>query len=598
MKNRSNPLFQIIAALALSVPAHATIFHWDGSDTSANADGGAGNWNALLTNWDNLATAGNDTAWPASSTLDDDAVFGGTAGTVTLDAGGVTANSLAFNTAGYTLTGGQLTLDGITPGIVAAASATIDSVLAGSAGLTKSGAGILTLSNANTYTGGTIISGSAGAVNALRISHSTALGSSGLTIGSGGNTDQARLELSGGISVANTVAAMTSRNNFVPSILNVSGNNAMSANLSSGGGGARITFQSNSDRLTLSGSVGVRNPFFTGSGDILVSGNITSPSSYRTLTKEGTGTLILSGASNVTDSLTTVTAGVLQIGNAGTSGTLGTAPVTNNATLVFNRSDSFSVNNIISGSGKLTKQGAGTLTLGGTNGYTGVTTISAGTISVASLGDGGVSGNLGAATSAASNIVFGGGALQVAAASAASSNRGFTINAASSATFNLSDASGELILTAPVPTTTGVLFKTGAGSLTLDPGAVSQSLGAISGNGGNLVLKSGTYATTAKDASLSAYGIGAGARGGTLTIDGATLNVGGGNNLKIAATTSGNLNIKSGMVTSNELVIGHNGSGLAAQTGGTVTVTQSTSGRWSREQLHPHGWQPDRKKDI
>jgi fibronectin-binding autotransporter adhesin len=173
-----------------------------------------------------------------------------------------------------------------------------------------------------------------------------------------------------------------------------------------------------------------------------------------------------------------------------------------------------------------------------------VTSINAGTISVAALGDGGVSGNLGAAPVAASNLVFGGGTLQISAAGTASSNRGFTINAASSATFNVSNAAGALTLTGSVPTTTGVLYKTGVGSLTLDPGAVSLSLGAISANGGELILKSGIYATTAKDTSQNAYNIGAGARGGILTIDGASLNVGGPNNLKIAAAANGSLNIR------------------------------------------------------
>jgi autotransporter-associated beta strand protein len=143
--------------------------------------------------------------------------------------------------------------------------------------LNKTGTGTLTLGAANTHTGGTSIAGSSGVVSAIRISNGSALGTGTLTIGSGGNLDQSRLELTGGIAVSNAVAAMTSRNNFIPSILNVSGNNSMSGNLSSGGGGARITFQSDSDRLTLSGSVGVRNPLFTGSGDFLVSGNITSP---------------------------------------------------------------------------------------------------------------------------------------------------------------------------------------------------------------------------------------------------------------------------------------------------------------------------------
>jgi autotransporter-associated beta strand protein len=63
----------------------------------------------------------------------------------------------------------------------------------------------------------------------------------------------------------------------------------------------------------------------------------------------------------------------------------------------------------------LTKVGTGTQTLSGTNTYTGVTTISAGTLSVATIGDGGVAGNLGQATNAAANLFLNGGILSTRA---------------------------------------------------------------------------------------------------------------------------------------------------------------------------------------
>ncbi|UWX57108.1 filamentous hemagglutinin N-terminal domain-containing protein [Chlorobaculum sp. MV4-Y] len=109
------------------------------------------------------------------------------------------------------------------------------------------------------------------------------------------------------------------------------------------------------------------------------------------LTKAGTGTLTLTG-NNTYSGTTTISNGTLQVGNGGTSGTLGTGNVTDNSHLVFNRSDASSYGGVISGTGDVTKNGAGTLTLTGNNTYSGPTAINAGTLQV---GNGGTSGTLG-----------------------------------------------------------------------------------------------------------------------------------------------------------------------------------------------------------
>lgn len=95
----------------------------------------------------------------------------------------------------------------------------------------------------------------------------------------------------------------------------------------------------------------------------------------------GSGTTTLTGT-NVHTGGTNIEAGVLQVGNGGTSGQLGTGSVINNAILTFNRSDSFTVANTLSGTGSLNKLGAGTLTLSGNNTYGGGTTIADGTLQV------------------------------------------------------------------------------------------------------------------------------------------------------------------------------------------------------------------------
>ena len=99
------------------------------------------------------------------------------------------------------------------------------------------------------------------------------------------------------------------------------------------------------------------------------------------VTKSNTGTLTLLGTNTYTGA-TTISAGTLQVGNGGTSGTTGSGNVINNATLAFNRSDLLTVTNNVSGSGVVNQTGSGTTVLKGASTYTGQTTVSAGSLLV------------------------------------------------------------------------------------------------------------------------------------------------------------------------------------------------------------------------
>ncbi len=124
----------------------------------------------------------------------------------------------------------------------------------------------------------------------------------------------------------------------------------------------------------------LKNYTFTGTGKI---------SGGTGLTKSGTGVLILangtSGNTNDYVGATIINAGTMQIGD-GSNGyaRLGTTPITNNGALVLNNpagSDyNYALSGIISGTGTIEQKGLNMVTLSGVNTYTGLTTITTGTL--------------------------------------------------------------------------------------------------------------------------------------------------------------------------------------------------------------------------
>ncbi|MDH6170194.1 autotransporter-associated beta strand protein, partial [Variovorax boronicumulans] len=98
------------------------------------------------------------------------------------------------------------------------------------------------------------------------------------------------------------------------------------------------------------------------------------------LVQAGTGTTILTGDNSYAGG-TVISAGTLQLGNGGTTGSI-VGNVLNNATLAINRSDALVLSGTISGTGSLVKQGAGTTTLTAANSYAGGTALKQGRLNV------------------------------------------------------------------------------------------------------------------------------------------------------------------------------------------------------------------------
>ncbi|MDX3900374.1 MAG: autotransporter-associated beta strand repeat-containing protein [Sphingobium sp.] len=321
--------------------AGLTLDYWDGAAGPKNdgiVNGGNGVWQASAGN-DNWTTGTGSPNAPFSDGAF--AIFSAAPGTVSVDAslGPVNVSGMQFASDGYLVQGDPVTLTGanatirVGDGSAAGAgmTATINAELTGSAGIVKSDLGTLILNGANSYAGGTQVNG-----GVLQVASDANLGAA-----SGG------LSLDGG--TLRTTADLAS---------------GRGVTLGAAGG----TFE------TLGGTT------FSLAGD---------PTGPGSLTKTGTGTLLLTGDGSYTGG-TTISSGMLQLGDGGTSGSI-VGDVVNNAALLIDRSDAVTLGGAISGVGSLTQAGSGTTILTGDNSYTGGTTIAAGTLQ---LGNGGTSGGI------------------------------------------------------------------------------------------------------------------------------------------------------------------------------------------------------------
>lgn len=308
-----------------------TLNFWntDGTATSTQMGGGSGTWSATSSNW----TDANADVTAMLQPQPGFAIFGGTAGTVTVDdsAGNVSGTGMQFTRDGYVMNGDTLTLvanngnapvirvgDGSSAGI--GMTATIDNVIAGSDGLVKSDLGTLVLAGANTFSGGLTVNG-----GTLSVSSDANLGDTSNTITLDGGT------------LRSTASFGTARNVILQ------GQGILQAD----------------DDLTDSGVI-------SGSGGLV---------------KAGSGTLTLTGTNTFTGG-TTISGGTLQIGHGGATGSLA-GNIDDNSVLVFDRSDATTFTGVIAGAGALVQNGAGPLTLNGnSSAFAGTTAVHAGTLIV------------------------------------------------------------------------------------------------------------------------------------------------------------------------------------------------------------------------
>ena len=312
MSSISARALAIVLGCLLPAAAEAVSFEWNPGQSTPTPTGGTGSWDTTLTNWWNGSA---NVAWPSSG-IDNDAVFGGTAGTVTIS-GGVASNDLSFTTTGYTITGGTLTLNGTTPTITAGTgiSATISSGIAGTAGLTKAGVGTLRLSGANSLSG--TVNVNAGTLElASGLSFATA---PAINLGNTTGTDTATLNWINNSLPTNAALTIRSGSTGAKTVLvgsAVTGTAAslvLNDNLTKGNAGS----------LTISGATtlaGGNRTITVSGGTVNLNGVVGESGGARSLTKEGSGLLVLAGSNTFTGGVT-VNAGTLRVTNSNGFGT-------------------------------------------------------------------------------------------------------------------------------------------------------------------------------------------------------------------------------------------------------------------------------------
>ena len=287
------------------------------------------------------------------------------------------------------------------------ASQTLSGVISGSGTLTKAGPGTLTLSQANSYSGGTTITG-----GTVQISAGGSAGGSTAGLGTGTVSIASGAQLTYYLS---TTGSHTITNAFALSggtLYSEDGNNTFSGQVTLASGASTISSRYQ-DTITLAGGL-------AGSGNVLLTqagGLGDGPTYVLSGTGANTGTVRVSGSSNgritklqvanvnalqsATLDLATGDVGTVEFTVPGTNtyalgGLQGSRNLSigANSLSVGSNGQSTTYSGVLTGSGSLTKVGGGRLALTGANTFSGTTNVNAGELAV----NGSIAGSLSVAS--------------------------------------------------------------------------------------------------------------------------------------------------------------------------------------------------------
>jgi autotransporter-associated beta strand protein len=256
-----------------------------------------------------------------------------------------------------------------------------------------------------------------------------------------------------------------------------SGTLTLSGNLDFTATDLTLSSRSNNE---ISGTVNLYNGNQTFSIDSSVTQTMSGNVRNGTLTKSGSGILLLSGTNTYTGD-TNISAGTLNVSGQLNSGSY-SGEIDNSGTFTFSSNSDQTLSGDITGSGTLTKSGSSTLILSGTNTYSGTTTISDGTLTL--------SGTLSDNTAV---TVENGAIFDVNISNTIGSIAGAgTIDITSKEVLSVGGDNSSTIFSGTIQsddgTGTGALTKEGTGSLTLSGN--NNFGGAVNVNAGSLVISS------------------------------------------------------------------------------------------------------------
>jgi fibronectin-binding autotransporter adhesin len=549
---------------------------------------------------------------------------GSISGTSDVTANGTFDVSAATGTSIYTLDGNGTVQLGAQTLTLTNASGTFTGIIAGPGDLVLT-SGKETLGGSSTMTGNIIISGanlyltsttaistaarvtdngvldisssgdaaflSTAAIKSLTGSGSVVLGDRTLELTNAADTFAGVISGSGGLMISGGTQILSGANTYTgittikAGTLVLSSSGSLSAtssvvasgtfDISAAGGQVNVASLSGSGSVTLGGN---------NLGLTFASGNFSGIISGTGFLIVGGGTEILSGANNYTGG-TQIVAGTLQIGNGSSTGSI-LGNVIDNGTLAFNRSDSIIFAGVISGSGGVAQQGAGTAILTGANTYSGGTVISGGRLQI---GNGDASGSItgdvvdnGAlvfnrtdAQSFAGTISGTGSVSQIGTGAltlTATSNYTGVTTIASGSTLAL--AGGASIASSSNVVANGLLDLTAVGA---------PSLASLGGTGG-VLLGSRTLALTAGADTFSGSISGSGGlavSGGSQVLSGVSSYTGATSVSGGTLTVNGSLAASSGVSVSGPGILAGTGTVPSVTVAGGGTLSPGTSGTGS-----------------